>query len=321
MFENKTFSFCGHFKIFSIISIVLVIVGLVALILTPFGIYLFNFDIDFVGGTTMQFELYQEVTRDVINDVEDIFEEVTGESASSITKAGDDGTQVSIKCAELDSETRDAVFEAVKEAYDLPEDDSPISSDYVSASVGSDMRASAVKASVLAVILILIYITFRFELRSGLAAVIALVHDLLVMLSVYVIFQIPFNMNFIAAALTILGYSINATIVLFDRIRENNKVDLRENFANVVDKSIWQTMSRSINTTITTLLPILLLLILGVSSIRNFALPLVVGILSGFYSSVCLSGPIWNKLRFVSFRKTPKSDAKKPESKKAKAKA
>jgi preprotein translocase SecF subunit len=303
MFQNKTFSFCKHLKIFSIISILLVIVGLVSLLALPFGVRLFNFDIDFLGGTTMQFELYQDVTRDVISDVEGIFQDVTGQSASSVTKAGDSGSQVVIKSLELDSETRDAVFQAVAEAYDLPEGDTPIKSDYVSASVGNDLRDSAFRASALAAILILLYISIRFELRSGIAAVVALVHDLLVMLSMYVIFQIPFNMNFIAAALTILGYSINATIVVFDRIRENNKADLKEGFGDVVDRSIWQTMTRSINTTITTLFSIVLLLILGVSSIRNFALPLTIGVLSGFYSSVCISGPLWNKLKGISFKK------------------
>jgi preprotein translocase SecF subunit len=290
-------------KIFGIISILLVIVGLVSLLALPFGVQLFNFDIDFLGGTTMQFELYQDVTRDVIADVESIFEDVTGQNASSVTKAGDSGTQVIVKSLELDSETRDAVFQAVAEAYDLPEGDTPIKSDYVSASVGNDLRDSAFRASAIAAILILLYISIRFELRSGIAAVVALVHDLLVMLSMYVIFQIPFNMNFIAAALTILGYSINATIVVFDRIRENNKADLKDGFGDVVDRSIWQTMTRSINTTITTLFSIVLLLILGVSSIRNFALPLTIGVLSGFYSSVCISGPLWNKLKGVSFKK------------------
>lgn len=136
----------------------------------------------------------------------------------------------------------------------------PIKSDYVSASVDADLRNSAIIASAVAAVLILLYITIRFEFRSGIAAVIALVHDLLVMLSMYIIFQIPFNMNFIAAALTILGYSINATIVVFDRIRENRKLMPKEEFASVVDHSIWQTMNRSINTTVTTLLAIVLLL-------------------------------------------------------------
>ena len=297
MFQNCKFSFTKHFKIFAVISLLLVIVGIIGLVCIPFGVYLFNFDIDFLGGTTMQFELYTDVNADVTANVENIVKDVTGAAPSSVIKAGDSGTQVVIKTLELDSETRDQVFQAVAEAYNLPEGDQPIKSDYVSASVGADLRNSAIIASAVAAVLILLYITIRFEFRSGIAAVIALVHDLLVMLSMYIIFQIPFNMNFIAAALTILGYSINATIVVFDRIRENRKLMPKDEFASVVYHSIWQTMNRSINTTVTTLLAIVLLLILGVSSIRNFALPLTIGILAGCYSSVCLSGSIWNKLR------------------------
>ena len=172
------------------------------------------------------------------------------------------------------------------------------SSDFVSASVGRDITEAAFVASILAAALILIYISLRFEIRSGLAAVICLIHDLLVMLSCYVIFRISLNMNFIAAALTIIGYSINATIVVFDRIRENVKrTGGHEDFANVVDRSITQTMRRSIGTTITTMLPVIFLLILGVSSLRNFALPILVGVISGCYSSVCVSGPLWNFLK------------------------
>ncbi len=188
------------------------------------------------------------------------------------------------------------MFEALRAAYNLPEEDTPIKSDYVSASVGSDLRKSAVKASVLAELLILVYITIRFELRSGIAAVCSLVHDLLVMLSIYVIFQIPFNMNFIAAALTILGYSINATIVVFDRIRENRRLYQKVGFSEIVNRSIGQTMGRSINTTVTTLLAILMLVIFGVSSIRTFAIPVCVGVVAGCFSSVFLSGPMWNLL-------------------------
>ncbi len=297
MFRNTTFSFVKHSKVFFIISAVLVLVGIIGLICLPFHVYLFNFDIDFVGGTTMQYEIGTNVTRAELDKVTSIVKDVTGSAPSSVTKAGDSGTQVLIKAPELDSETRDAIFEAIKEAYSLSDDIQPIKSDYVSASVGSDLRNAAFMASLVAVILILIYITIRFEFRSGIAAVVALVHDILVMLSMYIIFRIPFNMNFIAAALTILGYSINATIVVFDRIRENRKLDAKARFGDVIDRSIWQTMTRSIYTTITTLLAIIMLLILGVSSIRNFALPLLIGILCGCYSSVCISGPVWHALR------------------------
>ena len=205
----------------------------------------------------------------------------------------------------MDSETRDAIFQAIAEKYGLQDTDN-LKSDYVSASVGSDLRDKAIKASLIAVALILLYITIRFEFRSGIAAIICLIHDLLVMLSMYIIFRIPFNMNFIAAALTIFGYSINATIVVFDRIRENRKKEMGKRgvtFADIVDKSIHQTMTRSINTTITTLVVMLMLLILGVSSIRNFAAPICVGVIAGCFSSVFLSGPLWNLM-------TPKGDVK-----------
>ncbi|MBZ4644832.1 MAG: protein-export rane protein SecF [Clostridia bacterium] len=148
-------------------------------------------------------------------------------------------------------------------------------------------------ASLIASILMLIYITFRFEFKSGVAAVIAMIHDVLVMLTVYAVFRIPINTSFIAAILTILGYSINDTIIVFDRIRENRKYMKKEEFSNVVNKSIWQTMARSINTSLTTLLTITVLYILGVQSIKDFAFPLIVGIVSGTYSSIFIASPIW----------------------------
>ena len=295
MKENKkTFNFVKNFKFTGLISIVLALTGLVGLLLAPFGVSLFNFDIDFVGGTTMQFEMHQDVTAELTAKVSGIVAGATGVRPSSVIKAGDTGTQVVIKCAELSSEMRDAAFEAVRAAYNLPETDSPIKSEFVSASVGSDLKRSAVLASAIAVALILVYITIRFQFFSGLAAVIALVHDLLIMLSVYIIFRIPFNMNFIAAALTILGYSINTTIVVFDRVRENIRLEPEKKFGQIVDASIHQTLSRSVNTTLTTLFAIVLLVVFGVDSIRNFALPVCVGVICGCYSSVCISGPMWN---------------------------
>jgi len=292
----RAFNFVKGYKITFTIAAVFIAAGLIGLILSIFGVNMFNFDIDFVGGTTMQFEMHQTVTSAISSDVAKITKDTSGIAPSSVTKAGDSGTQVVIRTKELDSETRDKVFAAVKAAYKLPDTDTPIKSDYVSASVGNDLKKSAVVASLLAVLLILVYITIRFEFRSGVAAVCALLHDLLTMLSMYVIFRIPFNMNFIAAALTILGYSINATIVVFDRVRENKKLNPKTPFGDVVNMSIHQTMSRSINTTLTTLFPIVLLLILGVSSIRNFAIPVTVGVICGCFSSVCISGPLWTMM-------------------------
>lgn len=295
--EEKSLPFVKKFKLTAVISTVLCIVGLVSIILLPFEKSFFNLDLDFVGGVTMEYELGTQVTREISDDISAIVTEATGVKPSSVTKSGNGGTMVTIKMTEIDSAARDKAFEAVSAAYGADKVEL-VSSDYVSASVGKDITRAAFIASVLAAVLILVYITIRFEFRSGIAAIICLIHDLLVMLSIYAIFQISMNMNFIAAALTIIGYSINATIVVFDRIRENYKKGGGQgNFARVVDLSVTQTLRRSIGTTITTLLPIIFLVILGVSSIRNFAIPILVGVLAGGYSSTCVAGPLWCKLK------------------------
>ena len=154
----------------------------------------------------------------------------------------------------------------------------------------------------------LVYISFRFKVASGIAAVLCLVHDLFVMLTACSLLQIPINANIIAAFLAILGYSINATIVVFDRARENLKRSGDEkSFGEIMDVSVRQTLSRSINTTLTTLFPIGMIYIMGVDSIRNFALPLIVGIVAGLFSSVCLSGPLWVMLDKAFGKKKDKS--------------
>lgn len=302
MKKYRDFSFVKHFKLFGIISLILISVGLVSLILTVCGVSgLFNFDIDFVGGTTFEFQLPVSVDKTVTDRAAVLYEGAIGKKPSSVTSSGSNGLR--IKALELSDEQVEAVRNAIAQEYKV-DIEKGYQVERVSASVGKDLSKAAFTASLVAVILILVYIAFRFEFRSGLAAVFALVHDLLVMLSMYVIFRIPFNINFIAAALTILGYSINATIVVFDRIRENRKNMKTGNFGEIVDASIWDTMTRSINTTVTTLVVMVMLLILGVSSIRNFALPICIGIVCGCYSSVCISGPLWNKLNGGKVRRS-----------------
>lgn len=293
---SQTFSFVKRFRLFFIISLLLCAVGIVSLLLLPFGVNLFNFDIDFVGGTTMTFEMHMPLDRAALDEIADVVASVTGEAPAPPQKTGTDGTQVFIRTRDIDSDTRDQVFEALKTKYNLADGDRLLVEN-ISPAVGRDLQQSAIVAVLLATVLILLYITVRFTFSSGLAAVVALVHDLLITLSVYVIFRIPMNMNFIAVMLTILGYSINATIIVFDRVRENGKLMTKTPFNDVVDRSIWQTLTRNINTTLTTLLPIVLLIILGVSSVRNFVIPLAVGILSGAYSSICFSGPLWSKIK------------------------
>lgn len=304
MTENKSFSFVKHFKLFLIVSLVLVITGVAGLVTLPFGLNLFNMDVDFLGGVTMTYDLGQEADTAA---VEDLAKGVLEGKLSSVTTAGSAGTQVVIKSLFVPVETRDELTTTIQETY---ADATVVSSSSVSASVSEDLRNSALISALVAVLCMLVYIGIRFDFRSGLAAVAALCHDLLVMLSAYIIFRIPFNINFIAAALTILGYSINATIVVFDRARENAKANPKADFGDVMDVSIHQTVSRSINTTITTLLTITMVIILGVTSIRNFCWPLFVGVVAGCYSSVCVSGNVWVRLRRIGKKGGGKKEAK-----------
>ncbi len=295
------FAVLKNFKIFGGISILLVLTGLVSLILLPFGQNFFNLSIDFAGGTEMEFAMHQTVDQNLQTEVGNLFEEVTGMEASSVTSSGDNNENVLIRSTSIDSEKREAVIEKMTETYNLTEDDIYNNND-VSASVGSDLQRAAFLCAIVAIVLMLIYITIRFELTSGLAAVICLVHDLLIMLSVYVWLQIPLDTNFIAAALTIFGYSINASIIVFDCVRENLRTARKEPFEAVAERCVWQTMGRTINTSLTTLFTVGMIFILGVPSLKQFTLPLIVGILAGAWSSVMLSTSLWGFFR-KKFRK------------------
>ncbi len=297
-------------NVFFLIGVVFALIGLVSLILLPFGVNLFNLDIDFAGGTTMTYSMHKQLDKAELDNITAIVEKATGVEVSSVQKSGD-GSEVIIKSDTIETEQRDAAFSALKEAYGLHDGTEQvaegetahtdiISVENVDPIMGNDLRNSAIKAAFLAILFMLIYIAIRFDVRSGLAAIVALAHDVLVVISAYVIFRIPLNLTFIAVVLTILGYSINATIVIFDRIRENKKVIKKTSFGDIVNKSVWQSATRSVNTTITTLLSIVMIAILGVTSIRNFAIPLVVGVVAGLYSSMFISGAVWAKLAKAS---------------------
>ena len=167
----------------------------------------------------------------------------------------------------------------------------------ISGTVSGEMQQAAIKATLIAAVAMLIYISIRFkDFRAGGSAIFALIHDMLVVLAAYAIFRIPVNNAFIAVLLTILGYSVNSTIVIFDRIRENKDNFKPNQMAERIDKSIGQTLARSINTSLTTLFTIGAIYFLGVPSIKEFALPMMVGIIAGAYSSICISGSIWYTL-------------------------
>lgn len=314
---QSKFSIVKKFPIFAVISLILMAPGLIGLVTLPFGMNLFNMDVDFVGGTSMTFDIHEEVTSELSGTtIPELVEEATGVVPSSVQKTGDNGEQVLIKCTKLDNAQQTAVVDAMQEKFGITDDDTQNISD-VNATIGKEMQGKAITAALVAVVLMLIYITFRFELTSGLAAVTCLAHDLLIVLSAYIVFRVPFNTTFIAVALTILGYSINSSIIVFDRVRENRKYARRELFEDTVEKSLWQTVGRTINTSITTLLTVGMIFIFGVTSLRQFTLPMIIGIIAGAYSSLFLAGSLWAKYRgLLRKNQREKAIAKAKKSKK-----
>lgn len=281
--------FTGNTRIYLMISAAIIAV---ALIMSVFGLGM-NLGIDFTGGSLLKYEMGAEFDVKV---VEAALKDA-GIAESQIAKAGENMTELQIRTKDLGENADDlrvAFEEKLAETY--PEA-TFVTIDTVGAVAGKDLIANAVKSCLIVFVCLLIYIAIRFDLNSGLAALVALAHDILIMVSFMVfargIFQV--NSPFIAAALTIIGYSINNTIVVFDRIRENNRLlDYKEGSRqNVVEASVRQTLARTINTTITTLVTLVVLYILGVDSIREFTFPLIIGMLAGVYSSVMLSGQIW----------------------------
>ncbi len=244
------------------------------------------------------FSLYTEesataATEDDTNAINEALTDVVPDATVTIR---DDGTvNVSFDVAGQISEYREAISTQIKELYP---DAVWESTDTVSAEVSTSLKKSAIVSAVAAIALMLLYIAFRFDFGSAFAAVLCLAHDVFVMLVAYSVFQIPVGSTVIATVLTILGYSINATIIIFDRVRENVKqMPVGIPFSEKVDDGIRSTLMRSLNTTITTLVTIGLIYILGVTSIKQFALPLIVGIIAGAYSSICLAGNFWTIFR------------------------
>lgn len=291
---RKIIKFTKNKKIFFAISIILILSGPVAMIVnSQMGNKALNYSLDFSGGTATTVTFNEDMDiKQIDAEVTPLVEEVTGDKNVQPTKVV--GTnQVVIKTRALNLDEREALNKALVDKFDV--DEKLISAESISSTVSAEMRRDAVVAVVVATIFMLLYIWFRFkDIRFASSAVLALVHDVLVVLAFYAIVRISVGNTFIACMLTIVGYSINATIVIFDRIRENmhgNKDN--ENLDEIVDTSITQTLTRSIYTSFTTFVMVAVLYILGVSSIREFAAPLMVGILCGAYSSVCITGALW----------------------------
>lgn len=273
-------------KIFFTISIVLIVISIASLCLRGL-----NFGIDFTGGTTIQFDLGKtEYSSDVEARIRDIAKETVKKNDITVQKTGENG--VSIKTVELSNEESEKLTEALMKEYKLEQ--KVFSTDKVSGSVSDRLITDSLKAIALAVILMLLYITWRFDFRSGTSAVLALAHDVIIMLGFYSIFQFTVSTSFIAAVLTIVGYSINATIIVFDRVREKSRQASRNVTPdNIADEAVSNSYYRAINSSITTLLTIGALYVMGVDSIKEFALPIIIGILAGTYSSLFIAAPFW----------------------------
>lgn len=251
-----------------------------------------NVGIDFTGGTMMQFNMGTTVEVQAVEKTLEKFQ-----LAPEILHAGKNKTEVIVRTKkDLNNALRMEIFQAMKTEYKLA-DNALVSAEQFGPSIGKEIQMKAVYGILAACFFMLLYIWLRFEIIFGVAALISLLHDVLILLAVYAIFYIPVDTSLIAAVLTVVGYSINDTIVIFDRIRENARFLKKNAYDELADQSINSTLGRSINTSLTTLIVIFVMYLLGVESIKNFAFPLLIGIAAGTYSSIFIASPIWAMIK------------------------
>ncbi len=284
---NKTFSFIRHRKIFYMVSAAIIIVGMLFALIGGM-----NYGIDFTGGTMIQIDMGQQVP---INEVEDALKDY--DLDPSIIYAGEGNSQIVIKTIEsLDNAKRAEIVDTLAQTWDISADD-VLASEQFGPSVGDELKSNAVLAVIIASIGMLIYIIFRFKSwKYGASAIIGVVHDVLMVISFYAIFGYTVNNPFIAAILTLVGYSINDTIVIFDRIRENKTMFPKDGSEANIDKSLNQTLNRTIMTSLTTLIVMIPLCIMVSATIREFIIPLMVGVIVGCMSSIFICSPIYYDL-------------------------
>ena len=297
--EKQPVDFLGKQKLWIAVSCVAVIAGIAGMAMNKASIGgIFNYGLDFKGGTSTNVTFNEDMTLEQIsNEVVPVVEEITGNAGTQTQKVAGT-TEVIIKTRTLNVEERQALDAALVEHFGV--DENKIVAESISGAISNEMKKDAIVATAIATVCMLIYIWIRFKnIRYAGSAVIALVHDVAVVLACYALAKWSMGSTAIACLLTIVGYSINATIVIFDRIREHIKMEqneygkLHSDLKDLVNLSITETFTRSINTSFTTFVMVMILFIMGVSSIREFALPLMAGILCGTYSSVCLTGTLW----------------------------
>ncbi|HZK33256.1 MAG TPA: protein translocase subunit SecF [Tissierellaceae bacterium] len=280
-------------KIYSMISLIIIIIGLLM-----FFVKGLNYGIDFSGGTLIEINVGEFIEVDEVRKIVDEYD-----TGASIIHAGSEKDTIIIKSTkDLKNNETTGIINGFVEKYEI--DGENFKSQKIGATISNEIKNKALLSTVVATVLMLAYITWRFQFAFGLAAIVALAHDILIMLAVYSIFRIPVNNSFIAAILAVLGYSINDTIVIFDRIRENLKLYPRETMEETINKSIKSSLMRTINTSVTTLVAVVVLYVLGVEDIKVLALPLIIGIIAGTYSSLFVASPILYELKARTNTKT-----------------
>ena len=295
--EHKTVNFLGKKGIFFGLSLAVILAGFITM-----GVYkmntgdALNYSLEFKGGTATTVTFDKSYTLEEINsEMVPLIESTTGSAVQIQTVQG--SNEVIFKTGSLDVDQRQALNQMFVDNFGV--DETLITSETISSTISNEMKSDTILAVAVAIICMLIYIRFRFsDIRFGVSSIACLLHDVLVVITFYALARVSVSNTFIACLLTIVGYSINATIVVFDRVRENMAVmTKKDDLQDVVNRSITQTLSRSLFTSLTTLVMVGALYIWGVTSIRDFALPLMVGIICGAYSSVCIAGALWYVLR------------------------
>lgn len=298
MLKNVNFDFVGKRKIWYAISIVIIIAGLVSIFAQGL-----NLGIDFTGGNVIEVKFQQEVEMDSLREVVNKYVDTT-----PTIQGGEDNDYI-IRTEEMDEEQNTAMLADITSTLG---DNEVLRNEKIGATIGSELISNAKWALIAAVILMLIYITVRFKFNFAISAVVPLLHDVLVTVGLFSLLRVEVDSTFVAAILTILGYSINGTIVIFDRIRENMAKTKKTSFAEIVNSSINQTLGRSINTNIAVMILVLCLILFGGESTINFALALLIGFLAGAYSSVFIAGSFLSDItRWTGGEKQYKGSKKK----------
>lgn len=279
-------------KIWYIISVLIVVPGLISLMLQGL-----NLGIDFTGGSTMEIRFTKDVD---IQSVREVVEGMDFEGSKKVQQS--ENNSYIINTQELTQEESDALINTLTTSLG---ENTLLTNEMVGPSMGKELQFKAILALLIAAILMIIYITIRFEFKQGLATVIALLHDVFVVVGIFSIFQIEVDSTFVAAILTIVGYSINGSIIIFDRVRENLRMRRKDEvLADLVNKSIWQTLIRSINTVLVVTFVLLALFLMGGITIKVFVLAMLIGVICGFYSSTFVAGSIWIDLKSLEKKKS-----------------